>query len=135
MTEREKLIDLLQNVPADYEGNRGVGTIADFLVKSGVIMPPVKVGDVVYMHGEAVEISFMHIDKQGTIYCIQFDCSERDCDVCPFYEDGVLPEGGHDCITYGYIEFTSNDIGNTVFLSREEAEKALEERKKENETR
>lgn len=45
MTERERLINLLQNVPADFEGNRGVGTIADFLLENGVIVPPVKVGE------------------------------------------------------------------------------------------
>lgn len=45
MTERERLIELLQNVPADSEGNRGVGRIADFLLSNGVIVPPVKVGD------------------------------------------------------------------------------------------
>ena len=44
MSERERLINLLQNVPADFEGNRGVGTIADFLLSNGVIVPPVKVG-------------------------------------------------------------------------------------------
>ena len=44
LTEREKLIDLLQNVPADYEGNRGVGTIADYLLKNGVIVPAVEIG-------------------------------------------------------------------------------------------
>lgn len=43
MTERERLINLLQNVPADFEGNRGVGTIADFLLDNGVIVPSVKV--------------------------------------------------------------------------------------------
>ena len=47
MTEREKLIDLLQNVPADYEGNRGVGTIADYLLNNGVIILPCSIGDTV----------------------------------------------------------------------------------------
>ena len=45
MSERERLINLLQNVPADFEGNRGVGTIADFLLDNGVIVPHVKVGE------------------------------------------------------------------------------------------
>lgn len=37
MNERERLIALLQSVPADYEGNRGVGTIADHLLSNGVV--------------------------------------------------------------------------------------------------
>ena len=45
MTERERLIELLQNVPADSEGNRGVGRIADYLLENGVIVLPCKIGD------------------------------------------------------------------------------------------
>lgn len=43
MTQRERLIELLMDVPAD-----GVGLIADFLLANGVIVPPCKVGDDVY---------------------------------------------------------------------------------------
>ena len=49
MTEREKLIDLLQNVPADYEGNRGVGTIANYLLENGVNVLPCSVGETWYV--------------------------------------------------------------------------------------
>ena len=36
MTERERLIELLQSVPVDCTDRRGVGTIADYLLKNGV---------------------------------------------------------------------------------------------------
>jgi hypothetical protein len=97
--------------------------------ESLIIELPCRVGDKVYINGEAVKISFIHIDEDVS-YCIQLDCGERDCSVCPFYEDEVSWEGEHDCRTYGYLEFTANDIGKTVFLSREEAERALEESEK-----
>ena len=45
VTEREILIELLQSVPVDCTDCRGVGTIADYLLENGVIVPPVKVGD------------------------------------------------------------------------------------------
>ena len=48
MTERERLIELLQSVPVDCTDCRGVGTIADYLLENGVIVPPVKVGDTIY---------------------------------------------------------------------------------------
>ena len=51
--------------------------------------------------------------------------------VCPFYEDVVSWEGEHDCATNGYLEFTADDIGKTVFLTREDAEKTLKERERE----
>ena len=37
---REKLIELLMTTPTDYEGNRGVGVIADYLLANGVIVLP-----------------------------------------------------------------------------------------------
>ena len=35
MTERERLIELLQSVPVDCTDCRGVGTIADYLLANG----------------------------------------------------------------------------------------------------
>lgn len=133
MNERERLIGLLMQgeLEASKQGvfncswsKRKAEIIADFLLKNGVTVSTVKVGDIVYIKGEAFKISFIHIEKE-IYYCIQFDCEE--CCVCPFYEDEVSWEGEHDCRTNGYIEFTANDIGKTVFLTREEAEKALKE--------
>lgn len=133
MSERERLIKLLED--AFFEAlsqckgedcdKKACVFLADHLLENGVIVPPVKVGDIVYIKGEALEISFIHIEKE-IYYCIQFDCEE--CCACPFYEDEVSWEGEHDCRTNGYLEFTANDIGKTVFLTREEAEKALAER-------
>ena len=134
MTDRERLIELLMqgDIAAAKQGvfnccmcRREAETIADYLLENGVIVPPCKVGDIVYIKGEALKISFIHIEKE-IYYCIQFDCEE--CCVCPFYEDEVSWEGEHVCRTNGYLEFTANDIGKTVFLTREEAEKALAER-------
>ena len=134
MNERERLIELLMQgeLEASKQGvfncswnKRKAEIIADFLIENGVTVPTVKVGDIVYIKGEALKISFIHIEKE-IYYCIQFDCEE--CCVCPFYEDEVSWEGEHDCRTNGYIEFTASDIGKTVFLTREEAEKALKER-------
>lgn len=45
---KEKLIKLLQNAPSDFEGNKNVSTLADYLLANGVIVPPCKVGDTVY---------------------------------------------------------------------------------------
>ena len=134
MNERERLIELLMlgELEADKQGVFNCSRsewkaeiMADFLLDNGVTVLPVKVGDIVYIKGEALKISFIHIEKE-IYYCIQFDCEE--CCVCPFYEDEVSWEGEHDCRTNGYLEFTANDIGKTVFLTREEAEKALKER-------
>lgn len=139
MTERERLIGLLKNdnCPSPFICDSGCKYIssenclaermADHLLENGIITLPVRVGDTVYIKGEAVKISYIHIEEEVT-YCIQLDCGERDCCCCHFYEDSVSWEGEHDCSRYGYIEFTVNDIGETVFLTREEAENVLSER-------
>ena len=147
MTERERLIKLIEDgtriaydksleevrriVKENHHFNSATDRtvsiseiVADYLLSNGVIVPPVNVGDTVFIKGEALNISFMRIEEE-IYYGIQFDCEE--CCVCPFYEDEVSWEGEHDCGTNGYLEFTANDIGKTVFLTREEAEKALEE--------
>ena len=130
MTDRERLIDLMIEAKrTDPETGSFTDYLADYLLEHGVIVLPCKVGDTVYIKGEPVKISFLHIDNEIT-YCVQFDCEKFDCFSCPFYEDEVSREGEHDCRTYGYMEFTESDIGKTVFLTREEAEKALKERER-----
>ena len=128
MTDRERLIELMIEAKrTDLETGSFTDYLADYLLEHGVIVLPCKVGDTVYIKGNPVKISFLHIENEIT-YCVQFDCEKLDCFSCPFYEDEVSWEGEHDCGTYGYIEFTESDIGKTVFLTREEAEKALKER-------
>ena len=98
----------LANQFSDYALN----DIVDKLLKNGVIVPPCKVGDVVYFavddyHDSAV-IDGIHITEQGVLFTwVQYEVG---------YE---LTE----CWDEG--EFNIEDIGKTVFLTREEAEQAL----------
>ncbi len=71
------------------------------------------VGDTVYINGKPVKVSFIHIEEKPT-YCIQIDCIEASCHRCPFKGDNK--------ICTGYYEFSDDDIGKTVFLTKEEAE-------------
>ena len=97
--------------------------IADHLLANGVIVPPCKVGDTVY---ELVECSCENVDGNYT--------------ECEFYGYG---EDDKICIRPNYIKClyqyrikklsvtelnvfgVSRCIGKTVFLTREEAERAL----------
>lgn len=122
MTEREKLVDLLQNVPADYEGNRGVGTIADYLLKNGVIVPVVEIGTTVYeIRQKGISFSNRRYDSSITT---KKQLKNAIFDGKTLYIESKL-----------YAKSDNVRLGNTVFLTREEAENALEERKNENETR
>ena len=122
MTEREKMIDLLQNVPADYEGNRGVGTIADYLLKNGVIVSVVEIGTTVYeIRQKGISFSNRRYDSGITT---QKQLKNAIFDGKTLYIQSKL-----------YAKSDNVRLGKTVFLTREEAEKALEERKSGNETR
>lgn len=51
MTERERLIELLEDTLHEWESDVSVQTlteIAEHLIENGVIVPPCKVGDTVY---------------------------------------------------------------------------------------
>lgn len=95
---RDRLIDLLQSVPTDYEGNVGIGAIADHLLAEGVIVLPCKVGDTVYWYNMGGKLSEAKVTMIG--FAARLD-NGFEYDV-PF-----------------------DELGKTVFLSRDEAEYAL----------
>lgn len=123
MSEREMLIGLLEKAKekAMYTVgslNNGFGAwFADYLLANGVIVPPCKVGDTVYlpwMYGGQKGIALCSAERivvRGEKSYVETSLSSDD--------DGFLEE-------YNYGEFYFTDFGKTVFTSREEAEKALE---------
>lgn len=98
---RNKLIELIREGNNGYDFN-SLERIADYLLANGVIVPPCKVGDKVFFVGHISDAipDFIYTD---TITKIGVTTS------------GLMHERG--------IDF--NDIGKTVFLTREEAERAL----------
>lgn len=119
MNEREKLIDLILNAPRKNEVYgiklekpvQTAQTVADHLLANGVIVPPCKVGQKVYFAGFD---SGVCLNGSLVSYCLDaahlwFNCH-------------------YDCgLNYWHpIE----DFGKTVFLTQEEAKKALAERGK-----
>lgn len=128
--QREKLIELLNSVPADVAGNRGVGAIADHLLadeeikhafellkaeKEGrLIVPPVKVGDTVYIIVE---------DEEEEETEIIFDIVEAIEDYR--YSDTCLELKMPSVVITMMCRIPYTAFGKVVFLSREDAEKAL----------
>lgn len=112
---RERLIELLEKADETVIGfsiDGDIGILADHLLANGVIVPPVKVGDTVYgiaqpcggckAFNEVMTEEYLKMCQK----CDQFEIIEVAFD----YE--LIPEWG-----------------KTVFLTREEAEKALAERR------
>lgn len=128
MSERERLIELLCNVDCNGADRREGGcsfrqdsrcnviqkldmcmveTIADHLLANGVIVPPVKIGQTVYDYaGRECVVFGIHFFYEG----INSFATER--------------IGYNGCRIHTTHSF--DKIDETVFLTREEAKKALE---------
>lgn len=124
MTERERLIELIKDSGELERGGllyNDIGfrseQLADYLLENGVIVSPCKVGDTVYYFNknplnlmirentiyEAMVVRIVNT-RLGTYLVIQI-CNELGCTEIP----------------------NINEFGKNVFLTREEAEKALRE--------
>ena len=88
--------------------------IADHLIENGVIVPPCKVGDIVYSkYSGTNEIEYYIIDKVIHLGSDNFE-----------FEAHLENEDGD---TVDIIEFGVKEIGLTVFFAEEEAVQKLKE--------
>lgn len=105
---RDRLIELIKS--ARYWGANTSAEIADHLLAEGVIIPPCKVGDTVYTvsrkHPKKWKVHFIGYNSQGE------------------FKMHIATEKFTEM-----LEVWDYAIGKTVFLTREEAEKALERSK------
>lgn len=104
MAERERLIELLKNVPRNTRAF--YDQFADYLLENGVIVPPCKVGDMVYYK------TFWNIHK-GKCHAI------------------TRHKNSLQIHLKNYIGETESFASDSVFLTKEEAEKAFKTRGKE----
>lgn len=119
MGDRDRLIELIINAKReDPETGSFTEFLADYLLANGVTVPPCKVGDTVhYFSGdfgtilpyfvENLNIAYLGEKGENCVYTFEANCN---------HENELLDS----------IDFEPDDIGKTVFLTREEAEKALE---------
>lgn len=113
MTPREKLVELIkkaedarfERLMADIDYISFEENIADHLLENGVILPPCKVGDIVYY----VYMGQIHPHKIKEIQINKF---------------------GKFVVSSMVFQF--KEFGKTVFLAKEEAEKALAEKRADN---
>ncbi len=110
---RDRLIELLD----ECRGIDGIGSDliekqADFLLENGVVVPPCKVGDTVFIIDEG--------DEGSEPYVLDVVITAYGYDVSGFWATLNLPLGLKMSAHFGERMF-----GKTVFLTREEAERAL----------
>ena len=117
MTERERLIELLGGKNGFTEEDNDV--LADYLLDNGVIVPPVKVGDIVYTN-RSMQGWYMKLKDrpyEARVVFVGINGKDNFMNVAFLKNDNML-------------SFKFSEIGKTVFLTREDAEKALKEQKK-----
>lgn len=120
---KEKLIELLLSAEkvADEEGfcnchksRPKAELIADYLIQNGVLVPPCKVGDTVYafceMLGTILEYKVVRIELTA---------------IAAIYEAFAYTE--EEDVLIDTLDFEIDDIGKTVFLTKEEVENKLKE--------
>lgn len=125
MTDRERLIEILEDTLHEWECDvqpETLSQIAEHLLENGVIVPPVKPGD--------------------TVYCIntffQNDPRINVCEVDALHITSGKNRIGNKKPSYALVRDINmhslssriyfENFGITAFLTREEAEKALNER-------
>lgn len=114
---RDRLIELIRksgcvdtwNYHADeFKEPNPIEELADHLLKNGVIVPPCKVGDTVYF------VCGYNM-AEYKVYKMEYDCL--------FWR--IYGQNNTYVIEHREFVFFDERIGKTVFLKREEAEKAL----------
>ncbi len=120
MTEREKLIELLDKVHRTHLGKEyyeRLGTIADHLLSNGVIVPPCKAGDKVY------------IVDGTTDGIVEGEITRLEYNIYTTPREWITVKGNYPF--FGELEERNRIdllLGETVFLTKEEALKALKEK-------
>lgn len=116
MTYRERLTEIVDKAKEEYANDITDHTETEYIVESllneGVIVPPCKVGQTVYVPSGDEGNDW--IDEYKVKY---FYCSSKGINRI-YIECGTMGNN-----------FRPKDIGKTVFLAKEEAEKKLKELK------
>ena len=128
---RDRLVDLIkechkkendimfgENRPLEFD--EWTGIYADHLIENGVIVPPCKVGQTIYYHFQFSNkriLPFTRKAKVKKIYCTNNKWDfVVDVELIDTKEKGIMKS------------FHFSDFWQTVFLTKEEAEKVLKER-------
>ena len=130
MTERERLIRLLDIII--QPGQKTLGDIADYLLANGVILSPVKVGDAVYVNPYTWDYLSFSDYEHYFIHSEHFLIAEV-VSIIKTRKQNIIKLKIYNKTTCSpkYKRYPISSIGITVFLTKEDAEKALKDKKKE----
>ena len=123
---RDRLIELIEKADETVIGfsiDGDIGVLADYLLDEGVIVPPVKVGQTVY-------VPWRYAFQRGVAIVTVQEIKLYDTNTSHFMFF-IDMESDNECFNQSFGGWkTEKSIGKTIFITREEAEKALAERNK-----
>lgn len=108
---RDRLIELLEDTAHEKGGMPSFGDIADYLLANGVIVLPCEIGQKLY---DATEFF------NGCLYPEIYELKENGMYLEKTDKENIV-------FTYDGMYIKNEDIGKTVFLTKEEAEAKLKE--------
>jgi hypothetical protein len=115
---RDRLMALINDVVHPCHA----GALADYLIENGIIVPPCKVGDTLWINW-----GFENTGKTiypVKVYALRLDTRKNNRRLCVSGTFHLTRYGGH--FDHNYTgTFPWDSVGKTVFLTREEAEQAL----------
>lgn len=148
MTQKDRLIELLHDWGTKNTDGINADSVAKHLLENNVMVLPCKVGDTVYIIEKCENIdsqldgTLWNSDgSHGTAtgyYCPYEDCCPHDTDDCKMVRDkyAIFKDTVKEIYIYEedmlilfencYGRYIKN-FGKTIFLTREEAEKALKD--------
>ncbi len=137
MTERGRLIETMKKNQVGTENGHKVlaetiwlprvfEAMADSILGIGAIVPPCKVGDTVWVNWE--NYKSVKETRPVKVYALRFDTKKNNMRICVEGDFEISSYGGSYTHYYNGT-FAWSSVGKTVFLTREEAEKALAERR------
>ena len=130
MTERERLIELILNADISLFGtDKSFAEVyADYLLANGVIVPPVKVGGMVYVNPYTWGYLSFSDYEHCFIHSKHFVIAEVVSIIKTRKQNLIkLKIYNKTTNTTKYHRYPISSIGKTVFLTKEEAEQALKE--------
>ena len=130
MTDSRRLRNLI-NIFIDSEIYKE-DDIVDYLLANGVILSPVKVGDTVYVNPYTWDYLSFSDYEHCFIHSEHFLIAEV-VSIIKTRKQNIIKLKIYNKTTCSpkYKRYPISSIGITVFLTKEEAEKALEDKKKE----
>ena len=123
---RDRLIEILNKTVAitNEDSADYLEWLADELLANGVIVPPCKVGDTLWIRWSLSQGHKKDI-YPVKVYALRFDTKKNNKRICVEGHFKITSYGGSYTHYYNGT-FAWESIGKTVFLTKEEAEKALE---------